>query len=124
LNSGTRATATFAACVVLAGSLAGCADGAGSDESRTSGLTASGVTLEVPAGRQTLTARGRRLELRDGGAELLLSGDTRIEIDGPSRLEASADRLRVLTEGPVVELTGGVRATIHAPGNGEADGGS
>jgi hypothetical protein len=123
LNSGTRASATLAACVALVGSLGACADGSSGGDSPASGLVAHGVTLEVPAGPQTLTAHGRRLELRDGGAELLLTGDARIEIDGPSRLEARAEQLRVRTEGPVVELTGGVQAVLHAPGKETGDGG-
>jgi hypothetical protein len=116
--------ALLAAVVVWCGSPAGCADRTGGDEPSVGGLTARGVALEVPAGTQTLVARGSRLELRDGGVELLLTGETSIEIKGSSRLEARADRMRVTTDGPVVELSGGVRAVMDAVGRDLVDGGS
>lgn len=84
-------------------------------------LTASGVTIEVAAGDDTLRARGDHLELSGDGREVVLRGDARVEVDGRSRLEARAERLRLVAGGPVVELRGRVRATFALDGEEAVD---
>ena len=115
----------FADAALLASTLAAvaCADPAEPAEGRDPGLVARGVTLEVPAGDQTLRARGDRLELADDREEVILVGDARVELDGPARIEARAERLRVRADGPQVELHGRVRATFTLPETGAGDAG-
>ncbi|MBW2277972.1 MAG: hypothetical protein JRF63_10790 [Deltaproteobacteria bacterium] len=90
-----------------------CGDVAEPASDGNAGLTARGVTLEVPAGNGTLRAHGDRLELSEGRDEVVLHGDARIELDGPSRIEARADRLRLVADGPMVVMHGRVRATFE-----------
>jgi len=87
------------------------------------GISGRGVTIEVAAGDQTLTARAARLELADGGGEFVLSGDAGIALEGRARLEARADRLRLVPDGPVVEMQGGVRALFSVRDEGSEDAG-
>jgi hypothetical protein len=73
------------------------------------------VVLDLPAGGRTVRARGDRLQMIDGEAEVVLSGAAHVELDGPSPIEARADRMRLVVDGPVVEMTGSVRAVFALP---------
>jgi hypothetical protein len=59
----------------------------------------------------------------DGEDEIVLTGAARVELDGPSRIEARADRLRLAADGPVIEMTGAVRAVFDLPAEGADDAG-
>jgi hypothetical protein len=100
-----------------------CADATAPTEGAGAELTARGVTIEVPAGDGTLRARGDRLELSSDRDQVVLRGDAGIALDGPSRIEARADRLRLVAEGPVVDLDGRVRAMFELPGEEAGDAG-
>jgi hypothetical protein len=86
------------------------------------GITANGVTIEVPVAGGTLVARGDALALVDGGAGLLITGDAGIALGDPG-LTVRADSLRLAADGSQIELTGGVRAVLSAPAWGAADAG-
>jgi hypothetical protein len=117
------ATASPAVWLAFSALVLSCADREPGSGAVAPGSIARGVTVDVPAGDATLVVRGDRLELRDGGTDLVLKGDVRLEIDGSSRLEARADRLRLEADGPVVEMAGNVRAAFSAPLEGADDAG-
>lgn len=112
-----------AAALAIAALTLACADREPGPASGPEGLVARGVTVEVAAGEETLVARGDRLELIDGGHGIALSGDAGIALEGPTRLEARADQLRLSVEGPLVEMRGRVRAAFDAPPGETGDGG-
>jgi hypothetical protein len=118
-----RPVAAAALLVSLLAVAAACAEVEDRASSRSAGLSAQTVTLEVPAGDRTLRAFADKLELVDGGDEIVLSGDARIDLSGPGRIEARADRLRLISNGPVVELEGGVRAVFALRDEGVGDAG-
>lgn len=100
---------------------AACVDERSDAPPAVSGITASEVTIEVPAGDGSLFARGDRFELIDAGTELSLDGNARIEIGRPVRFTARAERLRLVSKGPSVEMEGDVRATFSLPSQGGPD---
>jgi len=76
-------------------------------------MRARGARIEVPLGPGAqLTARGEELTLGPGAGWASLTGDASVSLEGASSLEATADEIRVVTDGPVVELSGNVRAAM------------
>lgn len=74
------------------------------------------VELELPTPGGQLVARGARLTIGDGGAELTLEGDAAVELQHGDGIAARARRVRVRPADQQLELAGGVRARIEIGG--------
>jgi hypothetical protein len=79
-------------------------------------MRARGARFEVPLGAGAqLTAKGEELTLGPGAGWASLAGDASVSLEGASNLEATADEIRIVTDGPVVEMRGNVRAAMAVP---------
>ena len=84
-------------------------------ESRGPGFEATGATMEIRVPTGQIVARGDRMIIDEDGAEIVFTGNARVEFDGEATFEATARQLRVEGNGPVIRMSGNVRARFEVP---------
>ena len=84
-------------------------------ESPGPGFEATGATMEIRVPTGQIVAGGDRMIIDEDGAEIVFTGNARVELDGEATFEATARQLRVDGNGPVIRMNGNIRARFEVP---------
>jgi hypothetical protein len=82
-------------------------------------LRADQVVLQLELGQGQVTVRGDQLTAGDRAEQIDVKGNVSVQVSGPAPLQARAEQIAVQAEGPVLELSGKVRARLTLPEEGE-----
>lgn len=85
-------------------------------ERKVSSLVAKGVTVQMSWDNESFTAAGDEMRLADDGKRAVLSGNVRVETDGPLSLEVSGNRMNLDFDLHRFELSGHVVSRFEIPG--------